>query len=542
MDLIFTNAKREDQGVLQDYDLDLAFGADENNFECTVPASAHCCEAGSVLYMEGTEYGGIVDSIESDTKNKEVKYMGRTWHGILGSKVILPLQEDDHFELEPGTARLPGNYSEVLYIESTGTQYFDTGFIPNQDTRVVLDVENTANRNGTYFGSRQAFKKQAFSIFLLTPDSFRDDYGASVISGSFDMIGRHVVDKNKNITTIDDIVIEHDAQTFTAPGNLLLLASNTAGNVDSNARARVRLYSCQIYDNGTLVRDFVPCFDENRTVGLYDLVNDVFYRNAGSGSFAAGDKIETEYAISKGVAIRIFDAEGNHNAGKYLIISGDANNCIGFILDRCGLSDLFSTPSDALGVNIDHYQFHRFTDAYSGLLKMLSSAGLKLNTQVCDGRVVLSAEAKYDYSQDEEFDSDQVEFQVKKKYKAVNHLICLGSGELENRMVIHLYADTEGNISQKQTQFGENEYAAVYDYSSVESEEELISGGTEELKELWEPDKLSVDFDDTSDNYDVGDTVGAFDNITGISVAAVITKKIVTIKNGRITISYKVGD
>ena len=90
MDLIYTNSARVDQGVLQDYELDLAFGADENNLECKVQAGSHCCESGSLLYIEGTEYGGIIDSIESDTDSKEVIYTGRTWHGILNSKVIQP--------------------------------------------------------------------------------------------------------------------------------------------------------------------------------------------------------------------------------------------------------------------------------------------------------------------------------------------------------------------------------------------------------------------------------------------------------------------
>ena len=86
MDLIYTNSAREDIGVLLDYELDLAFGADENNFECRIASASHCCEAGSLLYMEGTEYGGIVDSIQSDTEAQEITYIGRTWHGILNSK------------------------------------------------------------------------------------------------------------------------------------------------------------------------------------------------------------------------------------------------------------------------------------------------------------------------------------------------------------------------------------------------------------------------------------------------------------------------
>lgn len=321
MDLIYTNPNKEDLGVLQNYDMDLAFGADENNFECTISASTHCCSAGSLLYMEGTEYGGIIDGIRSKSDAQEVTYSGRTWHGILNSKVIEP-------------------------------------------------------------------------------------------------------------------------------------------------------------DSGSA----------------------------------------------------------------YLKLTGEANAVIGSLIDRMGLSGLFEASSDDSGLNIKSYQMNRYIKGFDGIGKMLGSVGARLQVEFRGHKVILSAVKKYDFTQDEEFDSDQCDFDIKKQFKTVNHLICLGSGELENRTVIHLFADKDGNISQTQTQFGMDELTDIYDYASVESDEELLSSGKEKLKSLWEPVELSVDFDDSSDKYAVGDTVGAIDNITGVSVSAVITKKIVTIKNGQITISYKVGE
>ena len=371
MDLIYTNAAKKDIGVLQDYELDLAFGADENDFECTIPARKHCCESGSMLYIEGTEYGGIVDSIESKTENKEVVYSGRTWHGILGSKIILPLQESD---LQSGISQT----DSVLYIVS----------------------------------------------------------GISIVQE-------------------DDVLYIQDA-----------------ADVD----------------------------------------------------------------------IKETTSDGESLINRHLVLSGDANKCILFLLDRGGLSNMFCVPSELSGINIKGYQFTRFTDAYKGITKMLATADARLQVSFRDGKVVLSAVQKDDYSADEEFDSDLLDFTAKKKYRAVNHLICLGSGELENRTVIHLYADADGNISRTQTQTGMDEYADVFDYPNAESADELLLAGTENLKKLWEPDKLTVNFDDTSDRYHVGDKVGATDNITGLSVSATITKKIVTIKNGKITISYKVGE
>jgi hypothetical protein len=54
---------------------------------------------------------------------------------------------------------------------------------------------------------------------------------------------------------------------------------------------KAKLYVCRIYDKFTLVRDFVPCKNSSGTIGLYDLVNNQFYSNAGSGTFTAGPVI-----------------------------------------------------------------------------------------------------------------------------------------------------------------------------------------------------------------------------------------------------------
>lgn len=96
MDLIYTDGNKVDQGAMSAYTLDMAYGYDENDFECTVDATDHCCEEGSLIYAEGEEYGGIVDTIGVDTEEETVTYKGRTWHGILQGKVISPAKGQDY--------------------------------------------------------------------------------------------------------------------------------------------------------------------------------------------------------------------------------------------------------------------------------------------------------------------------------------------------------------------------------------------------------------------------------------------------------------
>lgn len=90
MDLIYADENRIDLGVLQDYKFDLAYGESENDFECTVLLDNNPCQQDYILYIEGTEYGGIIDSIAPDPDNNKLAYKGRTWHGVLNSKVLEP--------------------------------------------------------------------------------------------------------------------------------------------------------------------------------------------------------------------------------------------------------------------------------------------------------------------------------------------------------------------------------------------------------------------------------------------------------------------
>lgn len=321
MDLIYANENREDVGVLLDYSFDLAIGADENDFELTIDQDHHCCEKGYFIYIEGTEYGGIIDRIQVSTKSKEVKYLGRSWTGILENKIITPDQGED-----------------------------------------------------------------------------------------------------------------------------------------------------------------------------------------------------------------------------YLTVSGEANQVLQSLLTRLGLTDLFTASKEDSRLMINRYQFDRYSYGYSAVCKMLKTVGGKLLFQYEDGKVILSALPLIDYTETEQFDTDQVELEIEKIYQNTNHIICLGQGELKDRQVIHLYADENGNISYEQTITGLNELTKKYDYPNAESMEELEQGGRKILEEAVTEGTAKMSFAAEETVYDIGDIVGSKDIITGIEIKAEIAKKVVTINKGKINIEYGVGD
>lgn len=199
---------------------------------------------------------------------------------------------------------LPSGYTRLDYIQSSGTQYIDTGFKPNQDTRVLIDIENLSSAQASFFGARASQNAASFTFFSLTATTGRSDYGTSKQSMSFtNTVGRYTVDQNKNVCTANDVTATGTANTFQLTNNLYLLALNQAD--EAAQKASGKLYSAQVYDNGTLVRDFIPCKNASGAIGLWDNVNSVFYANAGTGTFSTGKKHKvlidgTGYEIKSG--------------------------------------------------------------------------------------------------------------------------------------------------------------------------------------------------------------------------------------------------
>lgn len=191
-------------------------------------------------------------------------------------------------------AKLPTGYIELSYIYATGLQYIDTGFKPNNKTRIVADIDLTKGTADTgVFGARDSYNVNAFSLFSTSKGTqCQSGFGNSEVSFALDMSGRHVYDKNQNQLYMDDTLVHTNANaTFSCSVNARLFQvarGDTSSNNDNNTWATAKMYSCKIYDQGNLIRDFVPCFNPARDVGMYDLVGKQFYGNSGKGTFFPG--------------------------------------------------------------------------------------------------------------------------------------------------------------------------------------------------------------------------------------------------------------
>lgn len=180
---------------------------------------------------------------------------------------------------------LPEGYLQLSYIQGSGTQYIDTGFKPNNNTRVVMDVESVADGTFAFFGTRDTETTNAYILWQLSSTSIRSDYGANQVQQTVDSTkNRIVIDKHEASCMYGSISIENESSTFSCSNNLLLFTTSTGGTVDER-KASAKLYSCKIYDDDLLIRNFVPVKNDSDQVGLYDLIEEKFYANAGTGAF-----------------------------------------------------------------------------------------------------------------------------------------------------------------------------------------------------------------------------------------------------------------
>lgn len=248
-------------------------------------------------------------------------FYGNVGTGTFTAGPVVPEQVDE------------SEITELEYIQSSGTQYVDSGLIPNQDTRIEMDVVplSIAEAGGSTgfipYGAATSYNSNAFECYTTASKlSFNYD-GQYSVNGTISVGTKIHISHNKNVVLVraDGATVVEKAftyQTFTAPYSLTVCASHRADMLCGHQKVK----ACQAYENGLLERDFVPAMLSNGEVGLYDRVFHEFYRNAGTGEFIAGpEMVHDDYT-----ELEHIESDGNQyvNAGFYATqntsVDGDA--------------------------------------------------------------------------------------------------------------------------------------------------------------------------------------------------------------------------
>ena len=186
--------------------------------------------------------------------------------------------------------KVPKEFNELDYIESSGTQYIDTGIVATSHIRIKVTfqylsvVQEEADIIAADIGSAHPIIGSINGKFRFCPGGDNHIYYETMDTE------RHSVDMSINSLTFDDKALGN-GEAFELSQNYYMFAASDEGGV--NFFSSSRIYSCQLYSDDLLVRDFVPALRKSdQCVGMYDLVTKTFFENSGIGEFKKGNVVE----------------------------------------------------------------------------------------------------------------------------------------------------------------------------------------------------------------------------------------------------------
>lgn len=206
---------------------------------------------------------------------------------------------------EAKPSRLPAGYREVLYIQSDGNQFIDTGYVPTVSTKTEVDIEPTSIETSdmdVYFGMLRTAtvsgSTKYYGYYAYRKSDGNHGYvrnagtGGAIAASTSNTFGTQritfALDSPNSKIVINGAGYEISRSSGTNNQKTMYILGR---NYTTHYGIKAKLYSCKIYNSGTLLHDYVPCKKDDGTVGVYDLVGNEFKGNVGSGTFTAGPAV-----------------------------------------------------------------------------------------------------------------------------------------------------------------------------------------------------------------------------------------------------------
>ncbi len=222
---------------------------------------------------DGTAVGITLPSDITNVDKITINFLGSNDVVDIDDKPVKSLSKDTEwiFQCVAGEkGKLPSTYRKLEYIQSSGKQYIDTGVIVKDITEIKVDFQAVTILSG---------ENQYASAWV--------DYSNHIqigINGNTFMDSGGVTYSQTSSVTARTQAIGVPVGTVNLPLYLFAQSESTGALHYSSGR----IFSCQITTADGLVRNFVPCKNPDGVIGMYDVVNDKFYKNSGSDTFVAG--------------------------------------------------------------------------------------------------------------------------------------------------------------------------------------------------------------------------------------------------------------
>lgn len=186
---------------------------------------------------------------------------------------------------------LPDGFKRVEYLQSSGNQWIQTDYCPNNETKIVSNCYFIkAGKNGRFCGNGAATSggTDKFTIFLSAygTKAIIFDFGnVRTDKNNFNLsVGKHIISADKNGLVIDGsvaIATNHTAE-FQSTSPITFFA---AGGETTQDGDHWRIYDFIIYERGEVICHFIPCLNDDNEPCMFDVINKKSYTNAGAGQF-----------------------------------------------------------------------------------------------------------------------------------------------------------------------------------------------------------------------------------------------------------------
>lgn len=204
------------------------------------------------------------------------------------------------------SSQLPSEYQQVEYIESTGTQYIDTGvYLPykadfdiyykNKKSNTVGNVGfGYYNDNGFTF-EEQSWNASNAKNILIFDTNWSDGYS---FPNSFFNTIRHIELIGNNLYIDEELYSTYERIGDNVANNSLLLGAYRENN-RIKYNSGIIMGKMKFLHNNEVLFNGIPCYRKSdNKPGLFDLVNNVFYTNQGTGNFEIGKDIDSGETIN----------------------------------------------------------------------------------------------------------------------------------------------------------------------------------------------------------------------------------------------------
>ena len=197
---------------------------------------------------------------------------------------------------------LPAGYTELEYIEATGTQYIDTGIYAQTDSIIEVEYQITQYSTNDPYGWQGVYSDDTALVgyaLHVRSNAGQVSYlyggtGHTVSDIAIANTNRHVVRQEGRNFYIDNAPKDTESESiFTSNSSIKLF--RRLGTSFGNMPMKGRIYSAKVWRNGIdLSFNGIPAktiIDGITVVGMYDLASRVFLANKGTGSFTAGPEV-----------------------------------------------------------------------------------------------------------------------------------------------------------------------------------------------------------------------------------------------------------